>query len=319
MTDSTPRAVVAVRSLVKTFVQSGPWPWSPERAVRAVQGVDFEVAPGEVVALVGQSGSGKTTVSRIVLGLEEPTTGEILLDGERWDGVTEADRRPRRARYQYVPQDAMGALDPQQTALEHVIETLAVLGGRDRTQAQADGVEMLEKLGLGQRLDALPREMSGGEQRRVTLARVLALNPRLVVADEPTSGLDPDRRASVLKALIGNLPDDAGCLLVTHDMSEAREWCDRVLVMLAGRVIEELNLTKSEPLHPYARILFDPWSGEVPREPLADVGCPFRANCPLEPAKQANSPCAQQVPALSSSDGPGHRVACFAHGSTPSS
>lgn len=316
MTERKP--VVAVRKLVKTFVQSGPWPWSPQRDVKAVQGVNFEVAPGEVIALVGQSGSGKTTVSRIVLGLEEPTSGQIHLDGERWDGLTEADRRPRRARFQYVPQDAMGALDPQQTALEHVVETLSVLGGRDAEQAKADGVAMLERLGLGQRQDALPREMSGGEQRRVTLARVLALEPRLVVADEPTSGLDPDRRASVLEALVGNLPDDAGCILVTHDMTEAREWCDRVLVMLAGRVIEEIDLSESAPLHPYARILFDPWSGAVPREPLAPTGCPFRPNCPLEAAKAPDSLCGRAVPGLSDADAPGHRVACYGHGSSPS-
>jgi ABC-type oligopeptide transport system ATPase subunit len=104
-------AVVAVRGLHKTFTQAGPWPWSPAREIPAVQGVDFEVAEGEVVALVGQSGSGKTTVSRIVLGLEEPTAGEIWLDGKRWDGLTEAERRPQRVRYQYVPQDALGALD----------------------------------------------------------------------------------------------------------------------------------------------------------------------------------------------------------------
>ena len=318
-TDAPRGPVVAVRGLVKTFVQSGPWPWSPERAVRAVQGVDFEVAPGEVVALVGQSGSGKTTVSRIVLGLEEPTHGEILLDGDRWDGRSEAERRPQRARYQYVPQDAMGALDPQQTALEHVVETLAVLGGRERGQAHREGVSMLERLGLGERLNALPREMSGGEQRRVTLARVLALEPSLVVADEPTSGLDPDRRASVLDALIGNLPDHAGCILVTHDMSEAREWCDRVLVMLAGRVIEEIDLSRSEPAHPYARILFDPWSGEVPREPLATAGCPYQPNCPLAVAAEADSPCGRAVPALTAIDGTEHRVACYAHGSSSQS
>jgi ABC-type dipeptide/oligopeptide/nickel transport system ATPase component len=118
---------------------------------------------------------------------------------------------------------------------------------------------MLERLGLGQRLHALPREMSGGEQRRVTLARVFALAPRLVVADEPTSGLDPDRQESVLEDLIRNLPDRASCLLVTHDMAQARKWCHRGLVMLEGRVVEELRFPDGQPVHPYARMLFDPW------------------------------------------------------------
>ena len=304
--------VVAVRGLHKTFIQSGPWPWSPQREVHAVQGVDFEVAPGEVIALVGQSGSGKTTVSRIVLGLEEPTRGEIWLNGQRWDGLSEAQRRQHRVAYQYVPQDAMGALDPQQTALEHVEETLAVLGGLSRVEAREKGSDMLAKLGLGRRFHALPREMSGGEQRRVTLARVLALEPSLVVADEPTSGLDPDRRESVLEALIGNLPSHAGCILVTHDMAEARGWCDRVLAMLAGRVIEEVDLKHSEPLHPYARVLFDPWSGPVPRGPLATTGCPFLPDCGLA-VDGLRQRCASVVPALAPQADPHHAVACFAH------
>lgn len=315
---SNQQPVVSVRGLHKTFVQSGPWPWSPQRAVRAVQGVDFDVLPGEVVALVGQSGSGKTTVSRIVLGLEEPTRGEVWLNGDRWDGVPEAQRRRRRVAYQYVPQDAMGALDPQQSALEHVQETLSVLGGLARAEARDKAEHMLAKLGLGRRLHALPREMSGGEQRRVTLARVLALEPSLVVADEPTSGLDPDRRESVLEALIGNLPAHAGCILVTHDMVEARGWCDRVLAMLAGRVIEEVDLKQAEPRHPYARILFDPWSGPVPRGPLATAGCPFLPDCTAARDGYTER-CASEVPSLAPQDDPTHRVACFVHdASSPS-
>jgi ABC-type glutathione transport system ATPase component len=256
------RALVRAERIVKTFVQTGPWPWSPTREVHAVRGVDLVVFPGEVVALVGQSGSGKTTVSRVVLGLDEPTSGGVWLDGIRWDHQPEWERREFRVRFQYIPQDAMSALDPQQTALEHVVETLISLGELPRKEAQERAEAILEQLGLGSRAHALPREMSGGEQRRVTLARVLALNPKIVVADEPTSGLDPERRASVLEALIGNLPDEAGCILVTHDMTEARQWCDRILVMLEGKIIEELDGRTGVPVHPYAKKLFDPWSDE---------------------------------------------------------
>jgi ABC-type glutathione transport system ATPase component len=161
--------------------------------------------------------------------------------------------------YQYVPQDALSALDPQQSALEHVVESLSVLGGKRRDAAASEALRMLDRLGLAHRKDALPREMSGGELRRVTLARVFALQPRLIVADEPTSGLDPDRQASVLEDLIRNLPAGSACILVTHDMPQARKWCTRALVMLEGRVIEELPLPNGEPRHPYARMLFDPW------------------------------------------------------------
>jgi ABC-type glutathione transport system ATPase component len=307
--DGSATPVVRVAGLHKTFVQSGAFPWSESREVRAVRGVDFTIAPGEVVALVGQSGSGKTTVSRIVLGLEQPTEGEIWLDGERWDNQPESQRRSRRVKYQYVPQDAMGALDPQQTALEHVVETLTVLGGKSPESAHDEAVAMLDNLGLGQRLHALPREMSGGEQRRVTLARVLALQPKLVVADEPTSGLDPDRRESVLQDLIGNLPADASCILVTHDMSEARAWCHRIFAMLAGRIIEEVDLRKEAPVHPYARVLFDPWSGPLPTQPLATDGCPFRPDCPRA-AEADGDPCSASEPELVPSAERQHRVAC---------
>ena len=139
--------VVRVVDLHKTFVQSGPWPWSETREVQAVRGVDLSIAPGEVVALVGQSGSGKTTVSRIVLGLESPTRGEIWLDNERWDSLDENERRPKRVLYQYVPQDAMGALNPQQTALEHITETYRVLGGENKTDAEDKPIALLSELG----------------------------------------------------------------------------------------------------------------------------------------------------------------------------
>jgi ABC-type glutathione transport system ATPase component len=252
-------AIVDVNSACKTFRRSGTWPWSPSTSVDAVIDVDLTVMPGEVVALVGQSGSGKTTLARCILGLESVTSGEILLEGQPWHAMTEAERRPLRRKYQYIPQDALSALDPQQTALEHVIESLTVLGGRTSAQAETEGREMLVRLGLAERLGALPREMSGGEQRRVTLARVFAIEPRLIVADEPTSGLDPDRQESVLEDLIANLPKTAGLILVTHDMPQARTYCNRALVMLEGRVIERLEMPKGEPQHPYSRMLFDPW------------------------------------------------------------
>lgn len=253
------KIIVQASQVHKTYTLGGAFPWSPSRDILAVNGVDLTLREGEVVALVGQSGSGKTTLARCILALEDVTSGTITLDGEPWHDLSERLRRPQRVRYQYVPQDALSALDPQQTALEHVVESLTVLGEPSGEAARARAVDMLTELGLEHRLHALPREMSGGEQRRVTLARVFALEPRLVVADEPTSGLDPDRQDSVLEALITNLPERAGCILVTHDMAQARAWCHRAMVMLEGRVVEELSFPDGQPEHPYARMLFDPW------------------------------------------------------------
>jgi peptide/nickel transport system ATP-binding protein len=251
--------LVRVEQVHKTYVLQGPWPWSPKKEIPAVNGVDLTLREGEVLALVGQSGSGKTTLARCILALEPITSGRIHLEEQPWQELPESARRSKRVKYQYVPQDALSALDPQQTALESVTESLTVLGGVARDAAVARATQMLGDLGLSHRLHALPREMSGGEQRRVTLARVFSLQPRLVVADEPTSGLDPDRQDSVLEALITNLPPRAGCILVTHDRAQARAWCQRALVMLDGRVVEELHFPDGQPTHPYARMLFDPW------------------------------------------------------------
>ena len=251
--------IVSVKGVSKRFVIPGRWPWSPISTVDAVKNVSLGLVPGEVLALVGQSGSGKTTLARLILGLEAPTQGRIEILGDPWSEMAESDRRPLRVKYQYIPQDALSALDPQQTAIEHVIESLVVLGGRTREAAEPEAKKMLEHLGLGERFHALPRQMSGGEQRRVTLARVFALKPRLIVADEPTSGLDADRQVSVLKALIENLPSDAACILVTHDIPQAKRWCNRALVMLDGEVVEEISIPDGKPTHPYAKLLFDPW------------------------------------------------------------
>ncbi len=251
--------VIDFKNVSKTFKLPGTWPWDPVRDIHAVIDTSFTVAQGEVVALVGQSGSGKTTVSRCVLGLEEITSGEVLIEGHAWHNLSERERRALRVKYQYIPQDALSALDPQQTALETVTESLKVLLGLTYDQAHEKAKAMLTDLGLGARFGALPREMSGGEQRRVTLARVLALEPALIVADEPTSGLDADRQEQVLEDMINNLPERAGCLFITHDMAQARNWCHRALVMLEGAVVEELIFPKDEPQHPYSRMLFDPW------------------------------------------------------------
>jgi ABC-type glutathione transport system ATPase component len=307
----SPQPTVDVRKLRKVFEQRGAWPWDPVREVHAIKGVDLQLFPGQVLAVVGQSGSGKTTLARIVLGLEELSDGEVLLEGRPWHTMSEPERHGFRVFYQYVPQDAMSALDPQQNALEHVSETLRVLGGLGRADARVKGREMLERLGLGERMMALPREMSGGEQRRVTLARVLALEPRLVVADEPTSGLDPDRRREVLRDLIGNLPEQAACMLVTHNMAAAKAWCTHAVVMLDGWIIETFSPRDEMPVHPYSKLLFDPWSAPLPGTALSPRGCPFCDDCPLVQGPHADA-CRSTMPPLLPLDHHQGRVACHA-------
>ena len=244
------RSVLEVRDLVCGF---------PGEGKAAVAGVSLTLQPGERVALLGPSGAGKTTLCRCILGLEAPTRGEVRVEGQVWSTLPRREQQRRRAWVQYVPQDAMAALDPQQTAAEHVAETLSVLVGRPREVAARQARHMLEQLGVGHRADALPRQMSAGEQRRVTLARVLALSPRLLVADEPTSGLDADRRADVLRDLFGTLSPRAACLWVTHEVAMARAWCTRAVVMMDGRIVDDLDWPDGEARHPWTRRMMDPW------------------------------------------------------------
>ena len=148
---------------------------------------------------------------------------------------------------QYIPQDALSALDPQQTVLEHIVESVTVVGGRPAAEARVEAQQLLDSLGIGHRASALPRDLSGGEQRRVTLARVLGLQPRIIVADEPTSGLDPRRRDEVLEDLIDARPEGTGVIWVTHDLGLAARFADRALVMLEGEVVERVELPDGNP------------------------------------------------------------------------
>ena len=155
------------------------FPWSPVTNVELVKGVTISVGPGEIIALIGQSGSGKDNIVPYYPRIGRTDIRRDMAQSKRWDGLSEVERRKLRHKYQYIPQDAMAALNPQQTALEHIVETYRVLGGESKKDAIEKSTKLLTDLGLGERLHALPREMSGGEQRRVTLARVLSLDPVL--------------------------------------------------------------------------------------------------------------------------------------------
>lgn len=212
-----------------------------------VHDISLSIERGEVVALVGPSGAGKTTLARCVLGLEPPDAGTVRLEGQPWSSLRESERRPRRRHYQYLPQDATSALDPQQTVREHLAETLTVLAGEPASAAD----RLLVQLGLEHRADALPRALSPGEQRRVTVARVLALRPRFVVADEPTSGLDPDRREAVIAALLEARHPSAAVLWVTHELDLAMRWATRLVGLVDGRIVDDVPLPGGRPAHPW--------------------------------------------------------------------
>ncbi|WP_374447045.1 amino acid ABC transporter ATP-binding protein [Stella sp.] len=217
--------LIRVRSLVKTF-----------QGVRALDGVDFEVARGEVVVVIGQSGSGKSTLIRCLNGLVEPDTGEIRLGGEAVDTHSQADWRRLRQRVGMVFQDY--SLFPHLTVTRNI--TLAPVRTGRATQAEADALarQLLQRVRLPEKADAYPAELSGGQQQRVAIARALAMRPEAMLFDEPTSALDPETIQEVLDLMRELARDGMTMIIVSHEMGFAREVADRVVFIDRGRVVE---------------------------------------------------------------------------------
>jgi ABC-type glutathione transport system ATPase component len=227
--------------------------------VRAVDGVDLDLYSGEILALVGESGSGKTTLGRTILGLQRETTGEIDLDSQRVSAQPpEAARRLRRA-IQYVHQDAAAALDPWWSIGATLAEGLKIHGIRVRSERQARVEAMLTAVGLQPgAARRYPHEFSGGQLRRVALARILLLQPRILILDEPTSGLDMSVQATVLNLLL-DLRRSLGLtyLFISHDLSVVERLSDRVAIMLRGKIVETAATAQvfAAPEHDYTRTL----------------------------------------------------------------
>ena len=262
---------------------------------RAVDGVSLSVMPGEVLALAGESGCGKTTLARTILGLERPRRGRILFNGRPIDA---RGLRAYRRRVQMVFQDPAGALNPRQTVYESVAEGLRVHGIHDREEERV--AEALAAAGLRppERFYLLyPHELSGGQRQRVVIAGALVLEPRLIVADEPASMLDASVKGEILQLLL-RLRAEYGLalLVVTHDLGLAWTIADRVAVMYLGRIVEvgPAEAVLTEPLHPYTKALLEVaperggevttrqiLSGEPPDPNRIPSGCRFHPRCPV--------------------------------------
>jgi peptide/nickel transport system ATP-binding protein len=267
--------------------------------VRAVDGVSFDVRPGEAFGLVGESGCGKSTTALSLLRLEEPTGGEVRFDGDDVLGFDEGQLRAFRRRAQLVLQDPSTAFNPRQTIGEAVAEPLRVHGLADADRRRQVVEDTLERVGLsGEDADGYPHEFSGGEKQRVAIARALVLNPDLIVADEPVSALDGRTKTDVLD-LLNDLRTafDLSVLLISHDVDMVRRFCDRVAVMYLGSVVERGTTAEvvEDPRHPYTQMLvssvpsLDPHtestSVETPSDELPDAsdvpdGCRFHPRCP---------------------------------------
>jgi len=289
--------------------------------LRAVDGVSLSVWPRETVGLVGESGCGKSTLGKTAIGIYAPTAGEIWFLGREIGRLPARERRKVAREVQYVYQDPGASLDPRWKIGRSLHEPLQIHTALSRSGRDTEVRAMLQAVGLPDaHLDLYPHELSGGQQRRVGLARILTLRPRLIILDEPTSGLDVSVQASVLK-LFRRLQEAFALtyLLISHDLGVVRAMCQRVAVMYLGKLVEvgESARLFAAPRHPYTQSLLaavpsltGPRStrmlsleGEPPNPRDIPSGCRFRTRCPL-----AQDVCAAAEPALRAVDG--QLVAC---------
>jgi oligopeptide/dipeptide ABC transporter ATP-binding protein len=290
--------------------------------LRALDDVSFSVQKGEVLGIVGESGCGKSTLGKTLMGIHEPTQGEVHLAGERIASPGQKRAAAVRAQLQYVYQDPGASLDPRWTLRRSLHEPLIIHTDGSRAKREERVQAIVKAVGLPQaHLDLYPHEISGGQQRRVGLARILVLGPQLIIFDEPTSGLDVSVQATVL-ALFRDLRREFELtyLFISHDLAVVRSICDRVVVMYLGRIVE-IGATAEVfglPRHPYTRSLMAAapriggprvtenfsLQGEPPDPSNVPSGCRFRTRCPL--AIQA---CAETEPQIEFEAG--HGVACL--------
>ena len=315
---STPSSAdfVAAEAVARHFDVSKPWlsrtiERSPRVFLKAVDGVSFSVAKGETLALVGESGCGKSTVARLVVGLYRPTSGRVLFDGLDLTGLPAAERARSRRRMQMIFQDPYASLNPRWRVNDIVAEPLRAFGlanGRSELSERVGG--LLLQVGLSPADgDKYPHEFSGGQRQRISIARALSSNPEFLVCDEPTSALDVSVQAQILN-LMRDLQDELGLtyLFISHNLAAVRHISDRVGVMYLGRIVEIAASTTlfSAPRHPYTQMLLDaipdlamsgharePMGGEVPNPLDPPPGCHFHPRCPF-----ANDRCRAETPAL---------------------
>jgi oligopeptide/dipeptide ABC transporter ATP-binding protein len=290
--------------------------------VYAVDGVSFSIDEGETLGLVGESGCGKSTVARTVLRLIEPTAGSIILEGKDVTRLGKTAMRPYRRQMQMIFQDPFSSLNPRMSAGDIVGEPLDVHGLAHGKQKQAMVGEIFDQVGLRRsQMNAFPHEFSGGQRQRISIARALALNPRLIVADEPVSALDVSIQAQVINLMMDLQREKRlSYLFIAHDLAVVEHISHRIAVMYLGRIVEyaEKRTLFTQPRHPYTEALLSAvpvpnpklrrekrlLQGDVPSPINPPPGCTFHTRCPYVQER-----CRVEVPVLKEI-APGHGVSC---------
>ncbi len=315
--------LLAVRELVKHYRLPREKLLGPEPAVQALQGVSFDLHVGRSLGVVGESGSGKSTLARLVMALEPPTSGQVLLEGRDLYALDAPALRAARAKMQMVFQDPYGSLDPRRTVLHTVSEPLRMLERAGAAEQRERATEALQAVGLG--ADALakyPHEFSGGQRQRIAIARALITRPRLIVADEPVSALDVSVQAQVLNLML-DLRQQFGLalLLISHDLAVVDMVCDDVIVLYQGRIAERgaPDTLFRRAAHPYTRALLQAVPRVAPGAPRArrasaapGEGAPAIAGCAFAPrCVWAEARCRSERPSLRAVGGAAaHLSAC---------
>ena len=313
--------LLVVKDLVKTFYLSAGF--RKQAHLRAVDGVSLSLERGKTLAIVGESGCGKSTVGSLILRLQEPDSGRVLLDGQDVLSLDRANMRRFRRRVQVVFQDPYASLDPRERIKDVLMRPMLLHGLCDKTAALKRAGELLESVGLAaQHLDRFPHQFSGGQRQRIAIARALSVEPDLIICDEPVSALDVSVQAQVIN-LLQDLQRRSGValLFISHDLGVVRHLADDVAVMYSGRVVENAPAVRlfDQPSHPYTRALLSAapridhgakrhalLEGEPPDPTNSVSGCRFSGRCSFVQAV-----CRDGVPPPLLTIGERHESACI--------
>ena len=303
-------AILSIDKLSKWFPITNAWNHKVGD-LKAIDEVSLSVNKGEILGVVGESGCGKSTLGKTIMGIHEPTAGSIKFEGKEVAGLSPSQSRQLRKRLQYTYQDPGSSLDPRWKIGRSLDEPLKIHTSLNKEERLNQVVEILEAVNLPEtHLQLYPHEISGGQQRRVGLARILTLHPSLVILDEPTSGLDVSVQATILKLFLDlKKTFDLTYIFISHDLSVVRMMCDRLAVMYLGKVVElgPTDEVFDTPRHPYtqsllsaipqigkARVTENFWlEGEPPDPSRLPSGCSFRTRCPFQDPK-----CSLEIPGL---------------------